>query len=452
MGAIPRHGHWVDFEDADEVSPAHSLVGREFGNYRLLQLLGEGGMGWIYLAHHLRIGRRVAIKMLRPELASDPVAVRRFFAEARAVNRIDHENIVEIHDFVHNEHGYTYLVLEFLVGRDLLTLIESDSGVPLARAIDIMAQVSRALAAAHEAGVVHRDLKPENIFLTETADGTDFVKLLDFGIAKLLCPGGSPRLTRAGTAVGTPNYISPEQALGAEVDHRADIYSFGLILYELTTGRRPFAAADVVETVAKQVTEVPPRPRDLDGSRDIPLALDVLIMECVAKRAAERPQSMEEVEVRLRAIGAALAAGLDELLEIAPEPSLAEVSFASIALPPLPQLAPRRLAIGAAALLAVGLFGFTIARGIEEGHPTAHAAEASPAEPSPPAPEPQVVVAIPRRLHGPPLSAAPRRSRARDRRRALPPPVVAPAVAQPATAVAVEPARPRGRYDIIPVY
>ena len=452
MGAIPRHGDCLYLEDADEVSPAQSLVGREFGNYRLLQLLGEGGMGWIYLAHHLRIGRRVAIKMLRPELASDPVAVRRFFAEARAVNRIDHENIVEIHDFVHNEHGYTYLVLEFLVGRDLLTLIESETGVPLARAIDIMAQVARALAAAHEAGVVHRDLKPENIFLTETADGGDFVKLLDFGIAKLLCAGGSPRLTRAGTAVGTPNYISPEQALGAEVDHRADIYSFGLILYELTTGRRPFAAADVVETVAKQVTEVPPRPRELDGSRDVPPALDDLIMQCVAKRAAERPQCMELVEARLRAIGAALSGAPAEFHDIAPEPSLAQVSFASVALPPVPQLAPRRLAIGAAALLAVGLGGFTIARGIEQGQPAAHAAAATPAVPAPAPAQKVALTDVPRRLHGPPLSAAPRRSRPRDKRRALPPSLVAPPVAaQPATA-ATEPARPRGRYDVIPVY
>src|SRR4026207_343721 len=208
MGAIPDHNDVVGFDDADETSPAESLVGREFGNYRLLQLLGEGGMGWIYLAHHLRIGRRVAIKSRRPELASAPVAARRFFAEARAVNRIDHENIVEIHDFVHNEHGYTYLVLEFLVGRDLLTLLESDSGRPLAGAADIRPQVARALAAAHDAGVVHRDLKPENIFLTEDEDGSDFVKLLDFGIAKLMCTSASPRLTRAGTAVGTPNYIS----------------------------------------------------------------------------------------------------------------------------------------------------------------------------------------------------------------------------------------------------
>jgi len=465
MGAIPLHDDdSVYLDDADEPSPAQSLVGREFGNYRLLQLLGEGGMGWIYLAHHLRIGRRVAIKMLRPELACDPVAVRRFFAEARAVNRIDHENIVEIHDFVHNEHGYTYLVLEFLVGRDLLTLAESESGVPLARTVDIMVQVARALAAAHDAGVVHRDLKPENIFLTETAEGDDFVKLLDFGIAKLLCAGSSPRLTRAGTAVGTPNYISPEQALGAEVDHRADIYSFGLILYELTTGRRPFASADVVETVAKQVTEVPARPRDLDGARDIPPALDDLIMQCVAKRAAERPQCMEEVEARLRTIGAVLAGGPVEMPAIEPGPSLADVSFAAVALPPLPHIAPRRLAIGAAALLAIGLGGFTIARGIEKGQPAAHASEAAPARaaataaaPAAAAPAAAPQRMVPRRLQGPPLSAAPRRMRsARDKGRTPPPHLAAAPATATAAAAASAPApadaRPVGRYDIIPVY
>jgi len=457
MGAISGHSEIVlRFDDPDEPSAAQSLVGREFGSYRLLQLLGEGGMGWIYLAHHLRIGRRVAIKMLRPELASDPVAVRRFFAEARAVNRINHENIVEIYDFVHNEHGFTYLVLELLVGRDLLTLIESERGVALVRAVDVMAQVARALAAAHDAGVVHRDLKPENIFLTEHADGDDFVKLLDFGIAKLLCAGSSPRLTRAGTAVGTPNYISPEQALGAEVDQRADIYSFGIILYELATGRRPFASADVVETVAKQVTEVPARPRDLDGSRDIPLALDDLIMQCIAKRAAERPQCMESVEARLRAIGAALG-GAKEVWLPAPEPSLAAVSFASIQLPPVLPVAPRRVALGAAALMAIGLGGFGLARNIEDGQPVAHAAPASAAEPPVPAPAapPARAVAIPRRLHGPPLAAAARRPQRRSTPRAdavpaAPAHVVAPATPAPTPPAARPP--PPGRYDIIPVY
>ncbi len=441
MGAIADQSGFVCLDDDDEPTPALSLVGREFGNYRLLQLLGEGGMGWIYLAHHLRIGRRVAIKMLRPELASDPVAVRRFFAEARAVNRIDHENIVEIHDFVHNEHGYTYLVLEFLVGRDLLTLVESDTGLPLTRAVDIMSQVARALAAAHDAGVVHRDLKPENIFLSEHEDGSDFVKLLDFGIAKLMCTSSSPRLTRAGTAVGTPNYIAPEQALGAEVDHRADIYSFGLILYELATGRRPFASADVVETVAKQVTEVPVRPRELDGSRDIPLALDDLIMRCIAKRAADRPQSMQEVEAALRAIRAALDG--EEPIPIAPEPSLTSVSFGALALPQLAP-APRRIAFGAAALLAIGLGGLSLGRAIESGQPTAHAAAAEPPvdAPAPVAPPP---VAAPRRMMGPPASGAPPRH---HRRKAapVPPRAVAPP-APPESAKA-----PVGRYDIIPVY
>jgi len=444
MGAIAGHSGFV-FDDADEPTPALSLVGREFGNYRLLQLLGEGGMGWIYLAHHLRIGRRVAIKMLRPELASDPVAVRRFFAEARAVNRIDHENIVEIHDFVHNEHGYTYLVLEFLVGRDLLTLLESDTGLPLARSVDIMSQVARALAAAHVAGVVHRDLKPENIFLTEHEDGSDYVKLLDFGIAKLMCTSASPRLTRAGTAVGTPNYIAPEQALGADVDHRADIYSFGLILYELATGRRPFACADVVETVAKQVTEVPVRPRELDGSRDIPVALDDLIMRCVAKRAADRPQSMEEVEAALRAIRAALDGDEPIAIALAPEPSLASVSFGALALPQLAP-APRRIAFGAAALLAIGLGGLSLGRAIESGQPAAHAAAAPPAEAAPPPAQVLPPLAAPHRMMGPPSSDAPPRHHRRKAAPVAPPRAVAPP-AVPATATA-----PTGRYDIIPVY
>jgi tRNA A-37 threonylcarbamoyl transferase component Bud32 len=286
-----------------EHSDAQSHVGRELGDYRLMQLIGEGGMGWVYLARHSRIGRRVAIKMLRPELANDPVAVRRFFEEARAVNRIQHENIVQVHDFVENDGGTTYLVLELLVGQDLLSQLDGATPLPLGRALAIMSQVAKALGEVHDCSVVHRDLKPENIFLVDRPGQPELVKLLDFGIAKLRGGGPASRITRAGTSLGTPDYIAPEQALGADVDHRADIYSFGVILYELVTGRRPFASDDVTLTIARQVTEVPVRPRE---TRVIPTPLDDLIMRCMAKRPGERPQSMGEVDEKLRAIIAAL--------------------------------------------------------------------------------------------------------------------------------------------------
>ncbi len=432
----------------------------ELERYTIIGELGQGGMSVVYRARDVQLSRDVAVKVLHGFLAKQPEARRRFHREAVAVAKLHHPGILEIFDYSGPDADQAYIVTELIEGRTLRKFVE-DKGTPRfpELALLVLAELTRALRHAHEQGVVHRDLKPENIFLTEHADGGDFIKLLDFGIAKLLCAGSSPRLTRAGTAVGTPNYISPEQALGADVDHRADIYSFGIILYELATGRRPFASADVVETVAKQVTEVPARPRDLDGSRDIPPALDDLIMQCIAKRAADRPQCMESVEARLRAIGALLGGTSEVWLPSAPEPSLAAVSFSSVQLPVVLPVAPRRLALGAAALIAIGLGGFGLARSIEDGQPVAHAAPESAAEPPLPAPAPVPPpardVAIPRRLHGPPLAAAPRRSQRRSTPRADAPaaPVhVAPAALAPASAPPAAPPPPPGRYDIIPVY
>jgi serine/threonine protein kinase len=283
---------------SDDTAAALSYIGSELGKYRLVELLGEGGMGWVYLAHHTTIGRRVAIKMLRPELANHPIALSRFFAEAHTVNRISHENIVEIYDLVSDDDGgEAYLVLELLEGRDLLRLMRDGERVPLQRALSIMIQAARALGAAHEAGVVHRDLKPENIYLIQRGGQTDFVKLLDFGIAKLRNAGPSTRLTQVGTSLGTPAYISPEQALGAEVDHRSDIYSFGVILYELTTGILPFASESVTDMVSRHVLETPRRPREIgERDREVPGPLDDLIMRCMAKQLDERPANMAEVE------------------------------------------------------------------------------------------------------------------------------------------------------------
>jgi serine/threonine-protein kinase len=286
-------------EQTEDTAAALSFIGTELGSYRLEELLGEGGMGWVYLARHTSIGRRVAIKMLRPGLANHPMAVSRFFAEAQVVNKINHENIVEIYDCVSSsEEHIAYLVLEPLDGRDLLRALQTGETISLERKLTIMIQVARALGAAHEAGVVHRDLKPANIFISRRGGQEDFVKVLDFGIAKLrTMQSSSTRMTQVGTSLGTPAYLSPEQALGAAVEPRTDIYSFGVILYELATGLLPFDSESVTDMVSRHVLEKPVRPREIsDGARSsIPPVLDDLIMRCLAKKPEERPESMAEV-------------------------------------------------------------------------------------------------------------------------------------------------------------
>ncbi|HUS66779.1 MAG TPA: serine/threonine-protein kinase [Kofleriaceae bacterium] len=385
-------------------------VGRKLGPYRLVELLGEGGMGCVYRALHTAIGRRVAIKMLHPALANDPVAVRRFFAEARAVNRISHENIVEIHDFVERQDGACYLVLELLVGRDLLDVMETAAPLPLSRTLAIMIQAARALAAAHAAGVVHRDLKPENIFLVERAGQPDFVKVLDFGIAKLLGGSGSSRITTAGISLGTPAYIAPEQALGAEVDHRADIYSFGVMLYELVTAQQPFAVEDVTETVARQCTHVPPRPRDLPVQvHDVPPALDDLIMQCLEKGPAMRPASMEEVEQRLEAI-------LHQRPVERPAAVGAEARRTR-AMPARRRLIAGGALAGIAALAVVGLLSLE-AGTASSAEARAAAAAATAAAPTPPPLASLSAVAVPVAATAPAVAPVPDRS-ARPRRRGM---------------------------------
>ena len=238
----------------------HQLTpGAELGSYRIVKLLGEGGMGRVYVAEHIRLGRRVAMKMLRQEFAANPVAVSRFFAEARAVNRISHEHLVEITDFFENPGGENYFIMEPLKGDDLGKHLLRGGALPVARAVDIAHQTASVLAAVHAAGIVHRDLKPDNIFLVERASRPDFVKLLDFGVAKLSDAHNGIKLktTSAGAVIGTPEYMSPEQAGGLPVDHRTDIYALRVIMYEVLSGRLPFQGKSFGEMVIKHMTVAP---------------------------------------------------------------------------------------------------------------------------------------------------------------------------------------------------
>jgi len=284
--------------------------GTVLGDYRLVAVIAEGGMGCVYLAEHVRIGRRVALKLLRPEFAANPGTVKRFFDEARAVNQINHENIVDITDFVENQGEAKYYIMELLRGATLAQTMRRDGIMPLARTLRIAMQMCRALAAVHAAGIIHRDLKPDNVFITERGGQTDWVKLLDFGVAKFAALSGELRLDRtaAGALIGTPDYMSPEQASGQSVDCRTDIYAVGAILYEMVTGRKPLSANSLGEMVMKQLTTRPLRPSKLAGlPHKIPHNLEALILECLAKSSTQRPQNMQEIEKRLETVLNALS-------------------------------------------------------------------------------------------------------------------------------------------------
>ncbi|MFC1609468.1 serine/threonine-protein kinase [Myxococcota bacterium] len=279
--------------------------GTVLGTYRLLEILGEGGMGHVYLAEHTRLGRKVALKLLRSDLAANPKAASRFFSEARAVNQINHENIIQITDFIDDQGPEKYYIMEFLHGESLATVERCEGAVPTNRLTHIAIQVSNALAAVHNAGMVHRDLKPENIFLIERGGGKDFVKLLDFGVVKLgnLADATATGNTAAGAILGTPEYMSPEQVSSNPVDHRTDIYALGVILFEAVTGRKPFVANSFGEMVVNHLTVKPPKPSSLkDLPQPIPPKLETLILRCLAKDRDNRPQRMEDVERKLQEI------------------------------------------------------------------------------------------------------------------------------------------------------
>jgi serine/threonine-protein kinase len=287
------------------VEPALLDLGALVGNYRLLEVLGEGGMGRVYVAEHVKLGRRVAVKKLHSELASNPTAVARFFAEARAVNRISHDHIVEITDFLEQPGGDNYIVMELLKGEDLAHRLSRKRVMPLPRAFDIAAQTAGALSAVHAAGMIHRDLKPDNIFLIDRGGSPDFVKVLDFGVAKLTDGerGVPTHVTAAGQIIGTPEYMSPEQAGGMTVDHRTDIYALGVILYEMVTGELPFQAKSFGELLIQHMTSPVELPSFVPGlPQVIQTGRDQLLLQLLAKKPSDRPRSMAEVETRLRGL------------------------------------------------------------------------------------------------------------------------------------------------------
>jgi eukaryotic-like serine/threonine-protein kinase len=274
------------------------LVGRRFGSYVVELKLGEGGMGAVYRAIQPEIGKQVAIKFLAPALSANPNVVQRFFAEARAVNLIQHDNIVDIFDFGQID-GHSYFVMELLRGSSLEGALEKEGKLSIGRTLDVAMQVADAIAAAHAHQIVHRDLKPDNIFLVTRSGRTDFVKLLDFGIAKLTDASGQGiHRTAFGAVLGTPGYMSPEQGTGGGVDLRTDIYALGVILFRMLSGRLPFDGRTFPEILQKQITEPPPDLRSLRP--EVSMGLSQLIHQMFAREAEHRPGTMLEVLERMR--------------------------------------------------------------------------------------------------------------------------------------------------------
>ena len=297
------------------------------GNYHIQEVLGRGGMGTVFSGEHVYIGKKVAVKILHPQFAKYDDALKRFLREARAASSINHPNICDVTDFGPMPDGGVYFVMEYLDGTSLEDLIDSQGAMPLHRCLNIANQMALALASAHDEGIIHRDLKPDNIMLvkkpgrrelvkvvTNNDDGTsstkiviekeeeyDYVKILDFGIAKVLTPESSPpSKTLAGAVFGTPEYMSPEAAKGENIDFRSDIYSVGVILFDMICGRPPFEAEASAEVLAMHINTAPPLPSKVAPHCEITPLAEALIMRAMAKDPDKRYQSFDEFRVDLQ--------------------------------------------------------------------------------------------------------------------------------------------------------
>jgi serine/threonine protein kinase len=286
----------------------NSLIGRTIdnGRYEITRLIGEGGMGRVYEARQISMNRRVALKILRAQLATDEKLLARFQQEALSISRLRHPNTITIYDYGKTEDDLLFMSMELLGGQSLFSILRKEKRLILPRALHIMDQVAGAVGEAHQLGIVHRDLKPENIQVDHVAGDSDFAKVLDFGIAKIV--GGDGRtaegkaLTLAGSIFGTPHYMSPEQVHGQKVDHRTDIYSLGIILFEMLAGKPPFDGATPMSVMMAQASKELPDLREMAPEADVNDAVIQLISDCCAKDRSRRLRTAEDLTGRLRQI------------------------------------------------------------------------------------------------------------------------------------------------------
>ncbi|HWE24017.1 MAG TPA: serine/threonine-protein kinase, partial [Myxococcales bacterium] len=284
---------------------ADPLVGLVVSDrFEIEDLIGQGGMGKVYRARHVALDRTVVLKMLKPQLLEDPTLVGRFEREAKAASRLNHPNVIQVLDFgrLENE-GTLYIVMEYVQGKDLRLVLRDEWPLAEERLCDIMAQVCSALGEAHVNNVIHRDLKPENIMIEARRDQPDHVKVLDFGIAKIL-DTDTPGLTRHDVVCGTPQYMAPEQATGSALDERSDLYALGIILYQMTTGHLPFDGANSMEVLTRHVNEAPIPPRQKQPDAPISEPMERLILRALEKDPAKRPQTAEQFREALLAVPA----------------------------------------------------------------------------------------------------------------------------------------------------
>lgn len=302
--AVQPHGAT---ELPSETAPT-SWIGRVLDDrYRVDRLLGEGGMGAVFVAEHLSLHKEVALKVVRAELAGNGEVATRFAREAMATAQFEHPHVASAIDYGTLPEGGAYFVMQLVRGKSLRALLARDKKLPWRRVCNLLAQVADALSAARASGIVHRDLKPDNLLVESREDGSELVKVLDFGIARVAprdAPGlegaqASRELTRVGTVMGTPGYMAPEQAVGDRVDHRADLYALGVMLWECIAGRELWLGEDLTTVVARQMTEVVPS-LAVHGDPTVPEALDALVQKLTARLPNDRPDSAGDVRDSLR--------------------------------------------------------------------------------------------------------------------------------------------------------
>lgn len=269
----------------------HETVG---GKYELTEKIGEGGMGVVYLAINESVGQKVAVKFLNKRFADDEGIVRRFINEAKSYIRVNHPNAVTLHDYGQHDDGALFIITEFVDGRNLTQTLQENGPLPADVALDVSIQIAEVLSAAHHEGIIHRDLKPDNVMLIPSPRGRYAVKVLDFGIAKIVDDEDGPN-TETGSVFGTPEFMSPEQARGDEADPRSDIYALGVIMFYMLTGKLPFRGKNKLVVLNKQLNEAPPRPSKMVDDIDVPARLESVILKCLNKGRLERYDSADDL-------------------------------------------------------------------------------------------------------------------------------------------------------------